>query len=174
MVGDLDNNSAQEFADAVAYVEGILGDDLSPMPCTDIDQDGEMTVSDAALMSACQWYNEAHSHPDSSGVHDKCAFPVQEITNIFDAVHFMVGDVNWGMGYFDVHVLNAHNRIVGYELDFSGVSISDAVSLADPSVTRSPRHLSRGQQGHWFELRWCVISQKPRMGAAFEGVLERA
>ena len=132
LVGDLDNNDAQEFADAVAYVEGILGDDLSPMPCTDIDQDGQITVSDAALMSACQWYNEAHTHPDSSGVHDKCAFPVQEITNIFDTVHFMVGDVNWGMGYFDVHVLNAHNRIVGYELDFSGVSISDAVSLADP------------------------------------------
>ena len=132
LVGDLDNNNAQEFADAVAYVEGILGDDLSPMPCTDIDQDGEITVSDAALMSACQWYNEAHSHPDSSGVHDKCEFPVQEITNIFDTVHFMVGDVHWGMGYFDVHVLNANNRIVGYELDFSGVSISDAVSLADP------------------------------------------
>lgn len=132
LVGDLDNNDAQEFADAVAYVEGILGDDLSPMPCTDIDQDGQITVSDAALMSACQWYNEAHTHPDSSGVHDKCEFPVQEITNIFDTVHFMVGDVNWGMGYFDVHVLNAHNRIVGYELDFSGVSISDAVSLADP------------------------------------------
>ncbi len=132
LVGDLDNNDAQEFADAVAYVEGILGDDLSPMPCTDIDQDGQITVSDAALMSACQWYNEAHTHPDSSGVHDKCAFPVQEITNIFDTVHFMVGDVNWDMGYFDVHVLNAHNRIVGYELDFSGVSISDAVSLADP------------------------------------------
>ena len=132
LVGDLDNNSVQEFADAVAYVEGILGDDLSPMPCNDIDQDGEITVSDAALMSACQWYNEAHSHPDSSGVHDKCAFPVQEITNIFDTVHFMVGDVNWGMGYFDVYVLNPDNRIVGYELDFSGVSISDAVSLADP------------------------------------------
>ena len=132
LVGDLDNNEAQEFADAVAYVEGILGDDLSPMPCTDIDQDGEITVSDAALMSACQWYNEAHSHPDSSGVHDQCEFPVQEIINIYDTVHFMVGDVNWGMGYFDVHVLNPHNRIVGYELDFSGVSISDAVSLADP------------------------------------------
>ena len=36
------------------------------------------------------------------------------------------------MNYFDVHVLNPNNRIVGYELDFSGVSISDAVSLADP------------------------------------------
>jgi len=132
LVGDLDNNDAQEYADAVAYVEGILGNDLEPLSCTDIDQDGNITVSDAALMSQCQWFNEAHTHPDSSGVHDKCAFPVQEITNIFDTVHFMVADVNWGMNYFDVHVMNPYNRIVGYELDFTGVSISDAVSLADP------------------------------------------
>jgi hypothetical protein len=74
----------------------------------------------------------AHEHPDSSGFHDKCNFPVQEIINIYDTVHFMVADVNWSMNYFDVHVLNPDNRIVGYELDFSGVSISDAVSLADP------------------------------------------
>ena len=132
LVGDLDNNDAQEYADAVAYVEGILGNDLTASACTDIDQDGHITVSDAALMSQCQWFNEAHQHPDSSGVHDRCEFPVQEIINIYDTVHFMVADVNWGMNFFDVHVLNPHNRIVGYELDFSGVSISDAVSLADP------------------------------------------
>ena len=132
LVGDLDNNGAQEYADAVAYVEGILGNDLGVASCTDIDQDGQITVSDAALMSQCQWYNVAHEHPDSSGYHNKCSFPVQEITNIYDTVHFMVSGVNWDMNYFDVHVMNPDNRIVGYELDFTGVSISDAVSLADP------------------------------------------
>ena len=116
LVGDLDNNDAQEYADAVAYVEGILGNDLAPSSCTDIDQDGQITVSDAALMSQCQWYNVAHEHPDSSGFHNKCNFPVQEIVNIYDTVHFMVADVNWNMNYFDVHVLNPDNRIVGYEL----------------------------------------------------------
>ena len=147
LVGDLDNNDAQEFADAVAYVEGILGSDLAPSTCTDIDQDGEITVSDAALMSQCQWFNEAHMHPDSSGVHDKCQFPVQEITNIFDTVHFMVADVNWDMNYFDVHVLNEYNRIVGYELDFTGVQISDAISLADPiGYNITPSFVPGGQK----------------------------
>ena len=147
LVGDLDNNDAQEFADAVAYVEGILGNDLAPSTCTDIDQDGEISVSDAALMSQCQWFNEAHMHPDSSGVHDKCQFPVQEITNIFDTVHFMVADVNWDMNYFDVHVLNEYNRIVGYELDFTGVQISDAISLADPiGYNITPSFVPGGQK----------------------------
>ena len=132
LVGDLDNNDAQEYADAVHYVEGILGNDLTPAPCNDIDQDGEITVSDAALMSQCQWFNAAHEHPDSSGYHPKCDLPVLEILNIYDTVHFSVENVNWDMNYFDVHVMNPYNRIVGYELDFAGVSISDAVSLADP------------------------------------------
>ncbi|MDA0728626.1 MAG: lysyl oxidase family protein [Bacteroidetes bacterium] len=132
LVGDLDANGAQEYTDAVAYVEGILGSDIAVASCTDIDQDGEITVSDAALMSQCQWYNVAHEHPDSSGFHNKCNFPVNELTNIFDTVHFMVAGVNWDMNYFDVHVMNPNNRIVGYELVFSGVNISDAISLADP------------------------------------------
>ena len=43
----------------------------------------------------------------------------------------MVGDVNWGMGYFDVHVLN-RTTASWLRARFLRVSISDAVSLADP------------------------------------------
>ena len=131
LVGDLDYNGAQEYTDAVAYVEGILGDDIATAACTDIDQDGEITVSDAALMSRCQYWNIAHEHPDSTGFHDKCDFPVQEIINLFDTTHFKIGDVNWDLGYLDVHVYNPNNRVVGYQLEFSGIEISQAVSLAD-------------------------------------------
>lgn len=131
LVGDLNYDGAQEYTDAVAYVEGILGDDIAVAPCTDIDQDSEITVTDAALMSRCQYWNEAHTHPDSLGFHDKCDFPVQEIINIYDTTHFKIGDVNWDQGYLDVHVYNPNNRIVGYQLEFSGIEISQAVSLVD-------------------------------------------
>jgi hypothetical protein len=102
------------------------------MPCTDIDQDGNITVTEAALMARCQAWNIAHQHPDSSGVHDKCTFPVVEIINPFDSVGFSIGEVNWEQGYFDVYVINPDNRVIGYELVFSGVGIQSAVSLADP------------------------------------------
>ena len=131
LLGDLDDNGAQEYTDAVSYVEGILGNDIDVLPCTDIDQDDNITVTDAALMSRCQYWNESHSHPDSSGFHDKCSFPVNEIINIFDTTHFKIGDINWDQGYLDIHVLNPNNRIVGYQLAFSGIEISQAISLAD-------------------------------------------
>ena len=131
LVGDLDYNGAQEYTDAVAYVEGVLGNDIDALPCTDIDQDGNITVTDAALMSRCQYWNVAHTHPDSSGFHNKCSFPVNELINIYDTTHFKIGDINWDQGYLDIHVLNPNNRIVGYQLEFSGVEISQAISLAD-------------------------------------------
>ena len=132
MMGDLDANGAQELTDAVAYVEHILGNDIEALPCTDVDQDGEITVSDAAYMALCQHYNVAHQHPDSSGFHDKCNFPVNHIVNPFDTVHFTIGAVNWSQQYLDIHVLNPNNRIVGYQFSMSGISISSAVSIADP------------------------------------------
>jgi len=132
LMGDLDANGAQEYSDAVGYVDHILGNDIEALPCTDIDQDGNISVTDAALMSQCQFYNVAHEHPDSSGVHDKCQFPVVEIINPFDTVHFSIGSVNMNEGYLDVHVLNPNNRIVGYEFTMSGMSIASAVSIADP------------------------------------------
>jgi hypothetical protein len=132
LLGDLDANGAQEFSDAVSYIEHILGNDIEALPCTDVDQDGEITVSDAAYLAQCQHFNTAHQHPDSSGFHDKCDFPVNHITNPFDTVHFTIGAVNWSEQYLDIHVLNPNNRIVGYQLSMSGMAIASAYNITDP------------------------------------------
>ena len=131
LIGDLDGDADQDLTDAEAYVNGILGSDLQPAPCNDLDQDGELTVSDAALMAQCQYWDIAHAHTDSSGFHDKCQFPAPHIVNPFDSVWFRLGQVNWTQGFFDVEVLNPHNRILGYQFDIS-CGIMQAVSLIDP------------------------------------------
>ena len=82
-------------------------------------------------MAQCQYWDIAHEHPDSSGFHDKCQFPAPHIVNPFDSVWFRLGEVNWAQGFFDVEVLNPHNRILGYQFDIS-CGIQQAVSLADP------------------------------------------
>ena len=145
LMGDLDADADQDLTDAEAYVDGILGNDLDAAPCNDLDQDGELTVSDAALMARCQHWDIAHSHPDSSGFHDKCAFPAPHIVNPFDSVWFRLGQVNWGQGFFDVEVLNPHNRILGYQFDVS-CGIQQAVSLVDPlEYMIQPEHALGGQ-----------------------------
>ena len=84
-------------------------------------------------MADCQWWNEAHTHPDSSGVHSHCEFPVNDITNPFDTTHFTIASVDWDNQTFDVHVKNPDARIYGYQLQFDGVQISQTESLLDPA-----------------------------------------
>jgi hypothetical protein len=98
-------------------------------------------------MSQCQYWNWAHTHPDSSGIHTKCDFPVPPITNPFDTVRFTVGQVNWEQGYLDIHVLNPDNRIVGYQFTVSGMGIASAFSLADPvDYPITPSHAPGGSE----------------------------
>jgi hypothetical protein len=105
-----------------------------------------INVTDAAILSDCQYWNEAHTHPDSSGVHTHCDFPVPNLVNPYDSVTFTVGDVNWDEQYFDVLVLNPDNRIYAYQLEFNGINIAQTYSLIDPSLyTGEPSHTPGGQ-----------------------------
>jgi hypothetical protein len=51
-MGDINLSGTQEMADAQKYVNDILGDDIQPTPCNDINQDGKITVFDATLISS--------------------------------------------------------------------------------------------------------------------------
>ena len=148
MVGDLNDDLQQDMADAQMYVEGVLGNDLTVADCSDINADGTMSVADAMFMADCHFWNQAHTDPDSSGVHSHCEFPVNDLTNPFDTTHFTIADVNWEEQYFDVHVKNPDSRIYGYQLEFDGVQISQTESLLDPTTgyTGIPAHAPGGQQ----------------------------
>lgn len=132
LLGDLDADTDQDLTDAQSYVSGILGGDLEATICVDTDQDGEVTVADAALIAQCNFWNIAHQHPDSMGVHDMCNLPRPHITNPYDSVWFSLGAINWEQGFLDIHVLNPFNKIVGYQFTMSGIDIESVVSLADP------------------------------------------
>lgn len=147
LMGDLDNNGNQEYADAYSYVEHILGEDIDPTTCNDLNQDQDINVTDAALLALCQFYNAAHQHPDSSGVHSKCEFPVPDITNPFDTVWWTIGDVNWNDSYIDIHIKNPLNKIVGYQFRTSGIEHTNVVSLYDPiSYPINPAFVLGGDQ----------------------------
>ena len=186
LMGDLDGDADQDLTDAEAYVDGILGNDLEAVACNDLDQDGELTVSDAALMAQCQHWDIAHEHPDSSGFHDKCQFPAPHVVNPFDSVWFRLGAVNWEQGFFDVEVLNPHNRILGYQFDVS-CGIQQAVSLIDPlEYMIQPEHAlggstliglsyedeSMSKHYEWTSLCRIYWTETPATELCIEGVTE--
>ena len=145
LMGDIDADADQDLTDAQLYTEGVLGGDIALNDCNDINADGLINLVDAATIADCQYWNVAHTHPDSSGVHTHCDFPTVAIENPFDNVEFTIGSVDWDLQYFDVHVLNPDNRIYAYHLEFDGIQISQTESLIDPLLySGTPSHVPGG------------------------------
>lgn len=144
--GDLDNNNLQDMVDSHLYVDQIIGNDIDATPCNDLNQDGEINVTDAALMSICDIFNVAHQHPDSAGLHTHCNFPMPDLTNPYDTVIFNMTNLNITESYFDIMVRNRNNQIVGFQLEVSGVDITNVEMLYDADIYPiTPRFLYGGQ-----------------------------
>ena len=129
--GDINNSGDIDAGDASQYIQDILGNDAFISPCTDMDSDGNITITDAALIAGCLFYGP--DHVDDQGVHDHCVWDVEFI----DPNHLTtlsIGEVNTDLGYVDIHVLNPDNEIVGYEFTVSGMTIQSVENLVDPLV----------------------------------------
>lgn len=126
--GDLNANELLEIEDVQAYVNEILADDITAMPCNDLDADDAITVSDAAQVVSCVLYGDDHEHPDNSGLHDHCSFGL-EILNISDSVYLSVSNLNLEEKYIDISIRNPNNRVVAYQFDMEGVTISSVENL---------------------------------------------
>ncbi|MGB1031447.1 MAG: lysyl oxidase family protein, partial [Flavobacteriales bacterium] len=127
--GDVNGSGDLEAGDADTYIQDILGNDVVVSPCTDLNNDGDINITDAALATGCSFYGP--DHVDEGGVHDHCIFD-DEVINPNHTTTLSVGEINTDLGYIDVHVLNPDNEIVGYEFEVSGMTILSVENLADP------------------------------------------
>lgn len=130
--GDLDENGLQEIHDAQTYVSLILGNDITATPCNDLNADGNISVYDAALLSSCLNYGNAHSHV-GQGVHDHCVFP-GGADNILDTVALSIIAANFEEQYIDIGIRNPVSYVTAYQFQMSGLRIMQVENLVDPAV----------------------------------------
>ncbi|NNC95989.1 MAG: T9SS type A sorting domain-containing protein [Chitinophagales bacterium] len=123
ITGDIDTNGVVGSSDVSLYLDGIINNSLVQTNCNDLNADGKLNITDLAFANRC-------SKPGGSP--SKCEFP-QGYFNINDTAKFKIVNVDWSAKYLDVAVLNPASRILGYQLNFSGITISNAVSMAKPS-----------------------------------------
>lgn len=129
-MGDLNADGDQTQPDALEYVLGILGDDLDPTTCNDLNGDGAITVTDAALMANC--YNEQDVHDQQGHVlhyHPWCDFPRGWLSTD-DQVDLKLGAIDPIAGTVDILIRNPTCRVMGYEFIMSGLTIQSVANLA--------------------------------------------
>jgi hypothetical protein len=129
-MGDINDNGYQDMNDAHKYVEDILGNDINAAACNDINQDGRISVYDAALLSSCVNFGQYHQHTGNAP-HNHCNFPGGSL-NPEDTVALSITNVDFSEKYVDIGILNPNTRVNALEFSISGIEIWDVENLADP------------------------------------------
>ncbi|MBP6311206.1 MAG: hypothetical protein KA408_02985 [Flavobacteriales bacterium] len=132
-MGDLNADGNQTQPDAQEYVQAILGNDISPTACNDLNGDNVITVMDAALMANC--YNQQDIHDQTGHVlhyHPWCDFP-RGWTDTGVNVDLQLGAVDPIARTVDIMIRNPNNRVMGYEFEMSGLTIQSVQNLV-PSL----------------------------------------
>ena len=117
------------------YQEGILDNTLGPVTCNDLNADGQITVTDAALAIGCYHEQIGHTHQV-----DLCEFPFS-ITNPHDTVVFSIHEVNVDDQYVDISVLNPSTKVLAYQFDMTGLTITGLEDIQnDPDYSSNLSH----------------------------------
>lgn len=127
--GDLTSDFVQNASDAVTYVSSILGNDISPTSCNDLNADGAITVSDAALMVNCYTQRDIHNATTIIDYHPWCEFPRGYLSTP-DTVELSLANLDPVNQTVDVYIRNPSNKVLGYEFSLGGLTIQSVTNLA--------------------------------------------
>lgn len=140
--GDLDENLVLELADGQRYVDDIVNATGNATDCADLNADGVITVSDAALVTGCVLRGDNYPIP-GGGIRDFCKFP-RAITNIHDEVALRIGQMDFAAKYVDIEILNPDNHVVGYQFLMSGLNITQVDNLVPATEYPATPRFSTG------------------------------
>lgn len=133
-VGDLDQNGIYHSDDILAYLQGIMGNSMTAMPCNDVNGDGQITVSDASMVKACMLQAAGqHTEPQGSTPHSHCNLPSPTVTNPNDTAFLSIVDINTTDKYFDLAIRNPLAYIYDYQFYVSGVELAGGVNIVEQS-----------------------------------------
>jgi hypothetical protein len=127
--GDLSGDLVQNPPDAMEYVQSILGNDIVPTDCSDLNADGSIDVTDAALLVNCYTQRDIHNQQTIVDYHPWCEFPRGWLSTE-DQVVLKLANLDPINKTVDVLVRNSTCRVLGFEFDLSGLTIQTATILA--------------------------------------------
>lgn len=120
IAGDLDISGARNLVDVDQYVTEIKNNTITAQECTDLNDDGIISVWDAALVEEC-YYN-------GTPYNNACVFP-HGVTSPNPMSYLVIDNVNFTQNYVDIHIQNPNNFIKGFEFNISGLTIQNVLPM---------------------------------------------
>lgn len=124
--GDVVNDNSLTEDDVHHYVLSTIDNSVDLSFCSDLNNDGLITVTDAVMLEACI-HGQEELGVDPEDMTD-CPYD-DELVNIFMSSTVGISSVNTEDGYVDVYILNPDNEVKGIEFEVSGITIASVVAL---------------------------------------------
>jgi PKD repeat protein len=147
----LNETDVHQYLDA-----GVDNAVIAVSTCTDLNNDGEISVADATLLEEC-----IHTQLDLGVLPmlvDECAWD-SEIFDAGESVEIGISSVNLASNYFDIYINNPSSEISGLEFEISGAVISNVQNLLN--VADWNPHIHFETDGHRINAAGAVHSRMP-------------
>ncbi len=139
--GDINSDGALSNLDVQQYLVNSLLPQGTPTTCIDLNNDGEITVADAAYLDNCLHQQAELGVPPAN--YTECPWD-DEVLDQNELVTLGITNLNTTLGYFDVYMLNPQNDVVALQFNLGGATISTVESLIDPMVWEPHMHFVVG------------------------------
>jgi PKD repeat protein len=140
--GDINSDGALSDADVQQYLVNSLLPQATPTTCIDLNNDGEITVADAAYLDHCLHEQADLGVPPAN--YTECPWD-DEVLDQNELVTLGITNLNTNLGYFDVYMLNPQNEVVALQFTLGGATINSIENLLDPLVWDPHIHFVSGQ-----------------------------
>jgi PKD repeat protein len=135
--GDFNEDGLFTPFDEHLYAEAAMYGATAATPCNDLNNDGEISIADAAYAGTC-----IHSQQDL-GVnplqYTSCPWD-DEFLDVQDNVTIGLTNLNTTEQYFDVYIVNPNNYVYAFQVDFSNVIVSSIENLLPASTWSAHLH----------------------------------
>ncbi len=131
--GDVNSDLMYDLSDINSYGTGIVNQTMNTTNCNDLNQDGTISIADAAYLDQC-----IHTQQDQGilpGLMEPCAWD-PEIVDVTETAILLVSNLNTTEGYFDVTITNPDGPVNALQFEISGATIMSIESLL-PATTWS-------------------------------------
>ncbi|MFM9951877.1 MAG: lysyl oxidase family protein [Saprospiraceae bacterium] len=125
LIGDWNLDTLRNALDVEAYLLAALSDDGLVSSCTELHEDAEINVFDAALLQECTLHADSQQHWIQRF---PCQFPTGFL-NTQDLVGLKPGALDTLAKTFDIEITNPLNQIIGYEFSVSNLIIESVENL---------------------------------------------
>lgn len=120
LTGDLNLDSLRNQSDVQAYLLAAINHSLTPAGCTDLNDDQQINVVDAALLFECAKHGGG-AIPNGHA-HEPCRFP-NKIKNLQQKAAFSIGNIDYVASTVDIFIKNENCKPLAYQLKLKGLTL---------------------------------------------------